>query len=254
MKRYASLALVVALCAPTAQAAHAAPATAPSSNAAGAAALAHFVDGRLRSERSGLERIAATRAARSASWAQLEAPLTQFAAQRPPGLVFFANTKGAYWVAGKGLQRVSIDDRDYFKTAMSGKTAVADVVVSRTTGLASAIVAAPIVSRGKVVGVLGGSLFLKDLSAAAAVAVHLPKNGVIFAIDSDGIIVLHSNPAYLMEDPKKENDALSAVVAKMLAEGNGSQSYEYRGRHRDVTYVRSSYSGWTFGYGTQSPT
>lgn len=254
MIRPASLALAVLLCAPIAQVAQPAKASTSASAATGAASLMRFVDGRFRAEYAGLERIAKTPAVRSAAWANLQAPLAHLAAASAPGVTFFADRSGTYWVAAKGRQSASIADRPYFKMAMRGTPSVGDVVVSRSTGVPATVVAVPIVSGGTVVGVLGRSIFLKQFSAAAASALHLPKDGVIFAIDGDGIIVLHSNPAYLMEDPKKETDALSAVVARMLREGNGSQSYEYRGRHRSVTYVRSAYSGWTFGYGTQSPT
>lgn len=250
--RYVALAAAVLLCIPVAPAVRAAS-TSASADAAGAAALMHFVDGRFRSEYAALERVAGTPAAQSANWQQLQTPLEHVAAMSGPGVTFFANPSGTDWVVGKGLQPHSLSDRPYFAQAMRGKGSVGDLVTSRSTGLPAAIVAVPIVRAGKVVGMLGRSVFLKQLSAAAVSAVHLGKDGVIFAVDRDGIIALHSNAAYILENPAKETDALSAVMERMLREGNGSQSYVYRGQHRNITYVRSTYSGWTFGYGTQKP-
>ncbi len=250
MIRYVALAAAVLLCVPAAPAAEASTPT----SAAGAAALRTFVDAQFRVDYNALERVANSPAGRSASWTQLQTPLARVAAVSAPGVTFFADRSGTDWVVGKGRQRFSITDRPYFAQAMRGAMSVGDLITSRSSGLAAAIVAVPILRAGKVVGMLGRSVFLKQLSAAAVHAVHLGKEGLIFAIDRDGVIALHSNPAYILEHPAKETDALSAVVAQMLREGNGSQSYEYRGRHRSVTYVRSAYSGWVFGYGTQSPT
>lgn len=249
---YVALAAAVLLCIPAAPAARAASSSA-SADAAGAATLMHFVDGRFRAEYAALERVAGTPAARSASWSQLQASLTSVAAVSGPGVTFFANSSGTDWVVGKGRQPLSIADRPYFAQAMRGKGSVGDLVTSRSSGLPAAIVAVPIVRAGKVVGMLGRSVFLKQLSAAAASAMHLGKDHVIFAVDRDGVIAVHSNAAYILQKPSTESDALSAVMERMLREGNGSQSYVYRGQHRSVTYVRSTYSGWIFGYGTQKP-
>ena len=40
----------------------------------------------------------------------------------------------AFWSIAKGRETVTIADRPYFKAAMAGKTVVAEMVRSRTTG------------------------------------------------------------------------------------------------------------------------
>lgn len=58
----------------------------------------------------------------------------------PDATYLYARLSGSYWVVGKGLKPAAISDRAYFKQAISGKSAVEEIVLSRSVGNVVAVV------------------------------------------------------------------------------------------------------------------
>lgn len=76
---------------------------------------------------------------------------------------FVADNQGHYYV--NSGQTGSIIDRDYFKRVMvTGSTVISDPLNSRGSGNLIIVVAAPITKEGKVVGLIGGNVNIKDLN------------------------------------------------------------------------------------------
>jgi methyl-accepting chemotaxis protein len=89
-------------------------------------------------------------------------------------------------------------DRDYFKAAMAGKATFSDPVLSRVSGKAVIVAAAPIAADGKVVGALyiSGpleSFFNREMKPFG-------KTGVQFATDRNGLIVMDGDPQRLFKE------------------------------------------------------
>jgi len=241
----AALAAIVACCAIPAQAA---PFVIDGD--VGLSSLIALSDGHLGTMAGTLEAIAATPDVQTARWDAVKGPLRQAAALNVSAIVTFARPDGSYWVLGSGKQSANIADRDYFRTAMSGQTVIGELVVSRTTGRQAAVVAVPIRNvAGTVVGILGASIFLDDLSARLKREMGIGSNVIFWAIDGTGKIAIHSDASNIFAEPGKMSPALANVRDEMLSHDGGTITYEYRGAQRTVIYRKSAISNWRYGFG-----
>ncbi|HEY8321707.1 MAG TPA: cache domain-containing protein [Candidatus Baltobacteraceae bacterium] len=211
--------------------------------------LVSLAEGHLGSALDSLQTLAATPTAASASWSAIAGPLAEAAKLNVPGVYFFAKPGGTYWTTASGLQTAKVADRDYFKAAMAGHVTIGELVRSKSTGREVAVISVPIVSGGKVVGMLGASLFLDELSRRLVSEMHLGTGVAFFAVDSKMVIALHSDPTNIFVEPSKISPELDAVGRKMIENESGVQTYVYRGKARTMLFVRSKLTGWRFGFG-----
>ena len=72
--------------------------------------------------------------------------------------VWFVQPDGQFYTVEKGLTNLTLRDRQYFPRLMAGEEITGDLVISKTTGKRTAIVAVPIKKNGKIIGALGTSL------------------------------------------------------------------------------------------------
>lgn len=208
-----------------------------------------LTDAHVQNTLDSLSGFAATSAARSGKWSEIEAPLRAATSHDVPSTVFYASPNGTYWVIGKGLQRVTIADRPYFAKVMSGVVSVGDLVISRSSGLAGTIVAVPVLSTsGKVVGLVGANIDLVRLTALLAKEMGIGDNIVFWATDSKGITALHNDPANIFNDAMKVPDIRQALT-HMIATGSGVETYPFKGKMRTVLFRHSTLTGWTYGFG-----
>lgn len=89
-------------------------------------------------------------------------------------------------------------DRDYFIEALSGNTYFSDVIISGSTGMPIVVLATPIERNGRVVGVIGASIDLSELSALSS-AVVTGKTGYGFIVEGSGKIIAHPDPSLIRE-------------------------------------------------------
>ncbi len=133
---------------------------------------------------------------------------------------------------------VDVGQRDYFKTAMTGKTAVSDIIVSTSTGVRQFTMAAPIVDKdGNVVGIVQRNYdlneFHKFLEAEADEA---------FIVDSTGILAAHSQYEIAADD---EPTDLSQSVFMTSGLESGNYESNYGGKKSVVSYAKDANTGWT---------
>lgn len=212
--------------------------------------LVSLAEGHMSSVRDSLETLAATPEAKSADWNAIVAPLTAAAKANVPGVYFFAKANGTYWTTAAGLQKVSLLDRAYFRAALAGNATIGELVRSKSTGKESAVIAIPVRgTNGKIVGVLGGSIFLNELSGQLVREMGLGAGVAFFAVDSRVMIALHSDPTNIFTEPSKISPELDAVGRKMIENESGVQTYVYRGKTRTMLFVHSKLTGWRFGFG-----
>ena len=137
----------------------------------------------------------------------------------------------------------NLGDRDYVKTAFSGKAAISDVIISRATGQMVVMLAAPVFKNDEkgapVVGVLiarkDGGTFLTDLAAQIRTG-H--KTGYGFLINNEGTYTAHPNQSLVTSqfNPIKEAEkdpslkSLAGKVATALKEKSGSDTYIQDGK------------------------
>ena len=142
-----------------------------------------------------------------------------------------------------------IGDRPYFAQVFSGKNAVGDIVVGRSTGNATAIVAVPIRSAGgAVVGLLGAGVDLAKLNAQLAREMGVGGNVVFWATDARGVTALHSDARNILNEALKIPE-LEKALKHMIATDSGVETYSFKGATRTVLFRHSMLTGWTYGFG-----
>ncbi|MBI2906451.1 MAG: cache domain-containing protein [Chloroflexi bacterium] len=200
----------------------------------GVSALAALADSHIESYVVSMAALAATREVQSGDWGAMR-PLLEKVARpetaakvgRPENAaaVWYVLPDGSYFTVEQGKQSANISDRPYFPRLMARNIITGDLVVSRSTGRKSAVVAVPVVKDGKVVGGLGSSVFLEDLSATLRQELGLPDNMVFYAVTDRNEVALHSDTAMIM--------AASPALAK------------------NVEWRASPLTGWRFALGTK---
>jgi hypothetical protein len=214
------------------------------------ASLMSLSDDHIATMAGSLDTVAATAAAASGDWLQIKPVLRKAASLNVAAVVFYANANGAYWTITDGKQPSTISDRPYFIRAMRGERPIGDLIASRSTGKAVAVVAVPVMGKnGKANGVLGASIYLDQLSLQLGAEMHLSPNLVFWALDSHGTIALHSDTSNVFVQPGKLSPQLQRVTARMLAQRSGTETYSYKGQTRTVVFRKSPLTGWTYGFG-----
>jgi hypothetical protein len=172
-------------------------------NVSGIVALA---DRHIREAVNMMEVMAMTSEVQSANWETMEFLLAKADEVLLPGPKFFALPDGSYHVAGLGKANANIADREYFPILMSGENAIGQLVISRSTGEKVMVTAVPVKKNGSVIGALGASLFLKDLSEAVTREINLPDSMIFYAVTPANEIALHSDTGQIMESNPAEPD------------------------------------------------
>jgi hypothetical protein len=204
-----------------------------------------LVDERIGCEAKLLKTVAATRYAKSGKWKKMKPLLLEVEKLGAPAIIWFARPDGSYFTTEKGLVEQNIKDRPYFSKVMAGEAVVGELVVSRSTGKNVAVVAVPIESRGKIIGMAGASIFLEPFNEQIVQALHLPLNMVFYALDEKGTTALHFRREYIFQDPTKLNSpSLASAVREIIQNRDGVIRYEFEGKNRDVIYHTSSLTGW----------
>ena len=85
---------------------------------------------------------------------------------------------------------------------MAGNKVLGDLVVSKSTGKKSLIVAVPVRSDGEVIGGVGATIFLENLSELLAEELGLSPGMTFYAVTSEGEVALHLETGLIMgENP-----------------------------------------------------
>jgi methyl-accepting chemotaxis protein len=182
------------------------------------ASLVSLADGHLRTVADSLGALAATSSAQSADWHAISAPLAAIAKMNVAGVYFFTKPDGTYWTTTGGLQPVTLSDRAYFKAAMAGHATMGELLRSKSTGREVATIAIPVFgANGKVVGILGGSVFLDQLALLLVREMDLGSGNTFVVTNQNGVVALRSGPGVVGDRP--------------------------------MLFERSKLTGWQFGFG-----
>lgn len=216
-------------------------------------ALQSFVsltDGHIRTTLDTLTTFATTAAARSGDWKRVEGPLQAATSTDVAGTNFYGLPSGRYYVVGKGLQPVPINDRAYFATVFSGKADVGQLLLGRSTGKPGAIVAVPVrAADGKVVALIGSSIDLAQLTVLLKTEMGIGSGVVFWAVDEKGVTALHSDPTNIFDQAGKRSPELAKALEHMMSTDSGAAHYSYKGQARTVLFRHSTLTRWTYGFG-----
>ena len=197
--------------------------------------------------------LAMTDEVRAGSWEGMQGLLNRFSQDQLPAAVWFALPDGSYYTVEVGKASGNLSDRSYFPEVMSGATVIGDLVVSKSTGKKSVIAAVPVKNDGQVVGALGVSVYLDDLSEILVEELQLPDNMVFYAVDEQGYIALDSDTQRIMQKAADlGSSTFSQAVDEMLSKKEGNATYEFGGMSETVVFKTSPLTNWCFALGLRT--
>jgi methyl-accepting chemotaxis protein len=213
------------------------------------------VEARLEGVLTATRSLAATEEARSGEWARIRGPLAMLAANvTEHAAVWFAQPDGSYFTVDSGPAGETLHDRAYFTELLAGRDVVGALVVSKSTGKRSLIVASPVLTDGKVRGAVGVSIDAAKLAASLGQAIRFPADVVFYAIDEQGQTALHRAGDLIFVFPSDVGSAtLSDAVKTMLSRPEGVVNYRYSGSDKTALFQRSQLTGWIFVLGKSHP-
>jgi hypothetical protein len=198
----------------------------------------------------GLKLISVTEEAQSGEWEKMKGLLTAFERSGiKAAAVWFVRPDGSYYSEEKGLTGQNLRDRDYFPRLMADAEVIGDLVISKSTGKRTAIVAVPVRTKGKVIGALGTSLSVEDVSRMIDEKMGLPQSLIFYALDQKGQTSLHRISALLFAYPSDMGSkSLAKTVTQMLADPAGVVSYDFYGE-RTVFFKKAPLTKWVYAIG-----
>ena len=211
------------------------------------AAFASYTDLRLLSIRQSLGILASTTEAKSLKWKTME-PLLRGYQESDDGLiVWFVRPDGTYFTVDKGKVAKTLSDRSYFPPLMSGQIIDGELVVSKSTGKRSTVIAVPVMKGGKVVGAIGASVFLEKLADQVSTTLALPANISFFALAPSGLTALHKKTNREFLDPRDlGSPTLKKAANEMLTHQSGATSYMFDNVTKKAVYRSSPLTQWKF--------
>ena len=138
-------------------------------------------------------------------------------------------------------------EREYVQEALAGNVNFSDVSVSKYTGKYGFSVASPIVSGGKVKGVIYYRLD-SDFVDAILDEIVVSENDYTYLVDGTGTVIVHPNAELIGNyNILDEENGLEASLAEQILSGeSGSASYEENGEKYLCGYCPIEGSkGWT---------
>lgn len=201
--------------------------------------------GILRTEKT----IAASAEARSARWDEVRPLLDRFGQDLPTNAtVWFMMPDGSYYSTAKGgLTDQNLKDRTYFPKLVAGHDVLGELVISKSTGQRSIIVAAPVVASGKVVAAVGVSVDAVKLAGVVDSSMTLPENAYFYALDANTKVTLHRYQARMFKTVSEiGNESLGDAFKKVMHKDQGIFDYSLGGKKMTSIFRKSPSLGWYF--------
>lgn len=122
-------------------------------------------------------------------------------------------------------------DRDYVKKALEGTPNVSDITLSKYTGKYGVSIAAPILDKDKIEGVVYFRLdsdFIMDIINSISIS----KNSYAYLVDAEGNVVAHPNEEMILNYNLNDQTADMKELVKKIAKGEaGNGNYMMNGQY-----------------------
>ncbi len=151
----------------------------------------------------------------------------------------------------------NVGNRDYFKKALSGVSAISDVIISNADNDTIIVYSSPIIQNGQVIGVLNGAR-KGDILSEIASEMNYRETGGFFIVNENGTIVGDEDRDLVMQqyNPIEESkndptiESLANFIKSSISEKtSGTGSYTYKGTEKMAAFAPIGNSGWTIFVG-----
>jgi uncharacterized protein (TIGR02246 family) len=218
--------------------------------------LRGLVESRLHDVAGTLKLLASTSQVRSGDWKTMKPLLASFSnTGLPANAIWFVPRDGYYYTVEKDYTGLSLSGRSYFPALMTGQSVLGTLVISLSTGQRSVIIAEPVFNENqRVIGGIGVSYSVDELSREIDSQMQLPAQLVFYALDLKGQTALHRDPALMFQYPSDmSSESLRSAVEEMLAKQSGTVTYVFREMRKTVFFERSPLLGWVFALAFSEP-
>ncbi len=155
-------------------------------------------------------------------------------------LVFTTDAKGVNVARSDQEQLKDYSDRQYVKDIIAGKEISWQTLIGKTSNVPALILAIPIRSEGKVVGVLANAMTVQDISGKIATW-RRGDSGFAFLVDEKGKVIAHPiEECYL----KQKNLSQHPLIASFMGGRNGSLAFADAGESPHIGYVCGTKYRW----------
>lgn len=210
-------------------------------------AFMSYTDLRIGSVQQNLEILASSTEGRSGEWEKMRDLLSGYQKSDAGLIVWYVRPDGSYYTVDKGLMNVSLSDRSYFPDLMADRKVTGALVVSKSTGQRSAVIAIPMMVGGKIVGAIGASVFLDRLAEQISTVLDLRKDVAFFALAPNGLTTLHRKTDRHFLDPRElGSKTLKKAVNEMFVGTSGEVSYEFDNATKKTLFRTSPVTQWKF--------
>ena len=151
------------------------------------------------------------------------------------------NSQGDMVLSTDSQTTGNFSERDYFKQAMKGEASISEPLMSKVTGKPVFLVAAPIKSSEKIVGVLYARVDLSKFSEEMIVPVKIGQTGYAFLIDKSGMVFSHPNKDLILKYNISDQD----WGKKIISNDKGVADYSFQGIPKSTIFIKEKITGWT---------
>ncbi len=143
------------------------------------------------------------------------------------------------------IDQLNVGDRNYFKEAMAGRSAISDILASKVTGKPTYVLALPVVRSGQVMGVLMGAVELTSFSSRVIDPLKIGQKGYTYLMARSGLVAAHPDKTAILVTNFRDLD-WGQKIAEMK---NGRLIYTFNGLEKLVAFRTDDLTGWTVGVG-----
>ena len=157
-------------------------------------------------------------------------------------LVFTVDLKGMNTARNDGKSLKNYSDRQYYKdVAIKGKKLTWQTLIGKTSKKPALVIAVPIISGGRVIGVMAAAANIDDISKSVA-RWRRGKTGYAFLVDETGKVVSHQVKQFVVQQKKLNNHPMIQAY-KRNKRAQGAIYKDERGREV-FGHVRGNRYDW----------
>ncbi len=155
-------------------------------------------------------------------------------------LVFTTDASGANIARNDGQALRDYSDRQYIKDVMGGKELAWQVLIGKTSKKPALVLAVPIKTGGKTVGILATAMRLDDISKRIATWKR-GDTGFAFLVDEKGKVVAHQVAEYVQEQKQLKQHPL---IQSYTSGRSGFHHFKDEQGRAQIGHVRGTRYGW----------